>query len=79
MPVARIDTGQNRCKVKGARLWNDYFNVTNNYLYKKSFRQHIRKALVDNFDVEEYMCQDMNMPMSMGNHGPLYIYIYIYI
>ena len=46
VPAARIDIGQNRCQVKGARLRNEYFNVTNKYLYMKSFRKHISKVLV---------------------------------
>ena len=49
VPAARIDIGQNRCEVKGARLWNEYFNVTNKYLYKKSFRKHISKAFMNNY------------------------------
>ena len=42
VPMARTDTGQSSCKIKGARLWNK-FNLVNHHLYKKSFRTTITK------------------------------------
>ena len=41
----------NRCEVKGARQWNEYFNVTDKYLYMKSFHKHIRRVLKDYVDI----------------------------
>ena len=40
---------QNQCDVKGDRLWNEYFNVTNKYLCKKNCRKHISEGLDNNW------------------------------
>ena len=37
VPMARTDIGQSSCKIKGARLWNNKFNLVNPYLHKKAF------------------------------------------
>ena len=35
VPMARTDIGQSSCKIKGARLWNDKFNLVNHHLYEE--------------------------------------------
>ena len=49
VPMARTDTGQSSCKIKGARLWNDKFNFVNPHLYKKSFRKTITKHFIETY------------------------------
>ena len=39
VPMARTDTGQSSCKIKGARLWNNKFNLVNSHLYKKELQK----------------------------------------
>ena len=38
VPRARTDIGQSSCKIKGARLWNNKFNLVNHHLYKKALK-----------------------------------------
>ena len=33
--MARTNIGQSSCKIKGARLWNNKFNLVNHHLHKK--------------------------------------------
>ena len=47
VPMARTDTGQSSCKIKGARLRNDKFNLVNPHLYKKSFKKTITKHFIE--------------------------------
>ena len=49
VPMARTDTGQSSCKIKGARLWNDKFNLVNPHLYKKCFRKTITKHFIETY------------------------------
>ena len=46
IPWARTDLGQSRCDIKGARLWNMYFDTVNPLLHRKSFRKRITKYFV---------------------------------
>ena len=46
VPMARTDTGQSSCKIKGARLWNDKFNLVNPHLYKKASERLSRNTLL---------------------------------
>ena len=39
MPMARTDIGQSCCKNKGARLWNNAFNLVNQHLYMKTLER----------------------------------------
>ena len=43
---ARIDLGLSRCDIKGARLWNMYFDTVNPLLHKKSCRNRITKYFI---------------------------------
>ena len=47
VPMARTDTSQSSYKIKGARLWNDKFNLVNHHLFKKSFRKTIAKHFIE--------------------------------
>ena len=50
VPLARTDTGQSSCKIKGARSWNEKFNLVNHHLYKKkSFRKTITKHFIETY------------------------------
>ena len=49
VPMARTDTGQSSCKIKGARLWNDKFNLVNPHLYKKNFKKTITKHFIETY------------------------------
>ena len=49
IPWARTDLGQSRCDIKGARLWNMYFDTVNPLLNKKSFRKRITKYFVSKY------------------------------
>ena len=49
VPMARTDTGQSSCKIKGARLWNNKFNLVHPHLYKKSFRKTITKPFIETY------------------------------
>ena len=50
VPMERTDTGQRSCKIKGARLWKDKFNLVNPHLYiKKSFRKIITKHFIETY------------------------------
>ena len=54
VPMARTDIGQSSCKIKGARLWNNKFNLVNQHLHKKPFGRlsqnnslkHINKFII---------------------------------
>ena len=47
--MARTNTGQSSCKIKGARLWKNKFNLVNPHLYKKSFRKTITKHFIETY------------------------------
>ena len=49
IPWARTVLGQSRCDIKGARLWNMYFDTVNPLLHRKSFRKHITKYFVSKY------------------------------
>ena len=49
IPWARTDIGLSRCDVKGARLWNMYFDQVNPLLYKKCFRISITNYFVSTY------------------------------
>ena len=49
VPMARTDIGQSCCKNKGARLWNNAFNLVNQHLYKKNFRTTITKHFIETY------------------------------
>ena len=49
IPWARTDLGQSRCDIKGARLWNMFFDTVNPLLHKKSFRKRITKYFVSKY------------------------------
>ena len=49
IPWARTDLGLSRCDIKGARLWNMYFDTVNPLLRKKSFRKRITKYFVSKY------------------------------
>ena len=49
LPWARTDLGQSRCDIKGARLWNMYFDTVNPLLHRKSFRKRITKYFVSKY------------------------------
>ena len=38
--------GLSRGDIKGARVWNQYLQTTNQLLYKKSFHKELSKALI---------------------------------
>ena len=54
VPMARTDIGQSSCKIKGARLWNNKFNLVDQHLHKKPFGRlsqnnslkHINKFII---------------------------------
>ena len=46
---ANTDLGQSRCDIKGARLWNMYFDTVNPLLHRKSFRKRITKYFVSKY------------------------------
>ena len=50
IPWARTDMGLSRCAIKGARLWNQYLQTTNQLLYKKSFHKQLSKALIRTYN-----------------------------
>ena len=43
VPMARTDTGQSSCKIKGARLWNNKLNLVNPHLYKKKASERLSR------------------------------------
>ena len=47
--MARTDIGQSSCKIKGARLWNNKFNLVNQHLHKKGFRAIITKQFIETY------------------------------
>ena len=49
IPWARTNLGQSRCDIKGARLWNMYFDTVKSLLHKKSFRKRITKYSVSKY------------------------------
>ena len=49
VPMARTDIGQSSCKIKGARLWNNKFNLVNQHLHKKGFRAIITKQFIETY------------------------------
>ena len=49
IPWARTDLGQSRCDIKGARLWNMYFDTVNPLLHRKSCRKRITKYFVSKY------------------------------
>ena len=46
VPMARTDIGQSSCKIIGARLSNNNFNLVNHHLYKKALERISRNALL---------------------------------
>ena len=46
IPWARTDLDWIRCDIKGARLWNMYFETVNPLLHKKSFRKRIKRIFI---------------------------------
>ena len=51
VPMARTDTGQSSCKIKGSRLWNDKFNLVNPHLYKKKLQKDYHETLYSNLSL----------------------------
>ena len=51
VPMARTDTGQSSCKIKGARLWNNKFNLVNPHLYKKKLQKDYHETLYWNLSL----------------------------
>ena len=49
IPWARTDLGQNCCDIKGARLWNMFFDTVNPLLHRKSFCKRIIKYFVSTY------------------------------
>ena len=49
IPWARPDLGLSHCDIKGAKLWNMYFDTVNPLLHKKSFRKRITKYFVSKY------------------------------
>ena len=45
-PMARTDIGQSCCKIKGARLWSNAFNLVNQHLYKKTLERLSQNILL---------------------------------
>ena len=50
IPWARTDMGLSRCDIKGARLWNQHLQITNQLLYKKSFHKQLSNALIRTYN-----------------------------
>ena len=46
----RTDMGLSRCDIKGARLWNQQLQTTNQLWYKKSFHKQLSNALIRTYD-----------------------------
>ena len=42
--------GLSRCDIKGARLWNQHLQTTNQLLYKKSFHKQLSNALIRTYN-----------------------------
>ena len=49
VPMARTDIGQSCYKFKGARLWNNTFNLVNQNPYKTNFRATITNHLIETY------------------------------
>ena len=50
IPWAKTDMGLSRCDIKGARLWNQHLQTTNQLLYKKSFHKQLSNALIRTYN-----------------------------
>ena len=50
IPWARTDMGLSRCDIKGARLWNQHLQTTNQLLYKKCFHKQLSNALIRTYN-----------------------------
>ena len=50
IPWARTDMGLSRCDIKGARLWNQHLQTTNQLLYKKNFHKQLSNALIRTYN-----------------------------
>ena len=50
IPWARTDMGLSRCDIKGARLWNQHLQITNQLVYKKSFHKQLSNALIRTYN-----------------------------
>ena len=75
VPMARTDIGQRCCKIKGAMLWNNAFNLINQHLYKNFFRTTITNILLKHINTFiEYpvcmrcYCDDFILMCSMLCH-----------
>ena len=49
IPWAKTHLGLSRCDIKGARLWNMYFDTVNPLMHKKTFRKRITKYFVSKY------------------------------
>ena len=46
VPMARTEIGRSSCKIKGAGLWNNKFNLVNHHLNKKALERLSRNTLL---------------------------------
>ena len=49
VPMARTDIGQSTYKIKGARLWNNKFNLVYPHLYTKSSRKTTTEYVIETY------------------------------
>ena len=73
VPAARIDIGQNRCEVKGARLWNEYVNWQTNTYTRKVFVNISMRPSWTTIDI--CMCECMYM---FTVFGKLLSFLYVH-